>query len=153
MLTKLQQKPERVREQIAVFAAGGVTLVIIAVWVLSLGGRLKNPQTVLADGTVVESVQPEKPFTLFFSSLASGLKEQRQKLKENNPLQHDEADPALDMVTAETVLLEPQSDGSQPADTGEAASLQSAESTNDMPQDTTQIDASKEESAGENVVE
>lgn len=95
LLKNLQKKPERVREQIALFAAGGVTILVIGIWALSL----TNPFRAQAPDDGI-AVQPEKPLQLFFGSLSDGLKEQRQDLKENNPFtQYDETNPSQEMLS------------------------------------------------------
>lgn len=111
-LARLRNKPEKVREQIAILAAGVVTIVIIVVWVVSLQNRFAAvpPQQVNQDQST-----PEAPLNLLFNSLQQGIKEQHEELKTTNPFAHDEtnvyqtdtmAQPEIDMSMDQSVQQE-----------------------------------------------
>ena len=134
VLKKIRQKPEQVRQQIAVLAAGGVTLLIMVIWGLSLGGVFKGTQSAVADDS---SVEPEKPFTLFFNSLSSGIKEQRQMLKETNPLTtpaDTESTQLNEETPSETTVLDTETESQIMSDESNPATTTALESTAQTPE-------------------
>lgn len=151
ILTTLRNKPERVREQIALAAAGGVTVLVVVIWGLSLGNSFRNTSKVVQDSNSDAVVQPEKPFTLFFKSLSSNVKEQRQKVRDNNPFTADEllvpdAEPVLPVDVIESDTLAPISP--------DAVVPEIIDVSNEAPlQDTTETEASKDQSVTETVVQ
>lgn len=154
ILTTLRNKPEGVREQIALFAATGVTLLIVGIWAASLGTRFSS-KPVAIDETSGERIEPEKPFSLFFKSLSSDLKQQRKDLKENNPFStYDETASFEESTPTEDPTLTP--DGMIP-ETGEVmiidASLESSTPPAGDINETTETDPSKDPIVDENVVQ
>ncbi len=145
VLKKLRKKPERVREQIAMAAAGGVTLLVVAVWIVSLGSRfgITNANTVVAED---EMAQPQQPITMLLTSLRNGIEEQRSELKQNPFSQmHDESNSFSQM----------EAENSAAADASfeqQTVTEQPLENSSDLEQQTIVTESSKDQIEGESVV-
>jgi len=112
-INRLKQKPEQVREQIALIAAGIVTVLVIIVWALSLGSRFRADPSTLAENQ--QSATPEQPFGLLLNTFQDTITNQRQELKENNPFRFDESNDfqeglgqgGTDQSTSDTTTMNP----------------------------------------------
>lgn len=103
IIDRLKQKPEKVREQIAILAAGGVTLIVIVIWVFSLSNRFKSPGiTTQDDGT---TVAPEKPFGVLFDSLKNSFDNQSNS-GITNPFANDESNSYQNTQTSDDQSVE-----------------------------------------------
>lgn len=74
----LKQKPPHVREQVAIFAALGVTAVVALFWIASLGNHLGTPE---AKTSFKENLSP---FKIFGENIKSALSRNKEELSNLN---------------------------------------------------------------------
>lgn len=135
-IRRLQQKPEKVREQIALLAAGGVTLLIVVVWVFSLSNRFTPATVVAEDGS---AVAPEKPFSVLFDSLKETFATQTdqdptdQQQTQATPFSYDESNSYQGVTNASDAA--PVQQQTLPADTMQPSvlSIDTTDTTTETP--------------------